>query len=673
MTAGAQTNNRAVSITVVLAIVLLAIAARVVETYATSWEGGHLIPYDTDNYYQLRRVELLRAGQFPPGVPDGFVNAPARFDCPWPVGLPLLLAGAVSFSPVHAEAIAAHAIPILGALTPLLLMMVLWRYGRSMAWLAGLAAAVIPPSRMAGHFGRIDHHVLEAAFALLLLLFAPAGYGLVKALRGRAGLIAGIAVGALAAWTCDFTFVALALLAAISTGAALIRRPLQGSSAMVLGVSCGVVLATLADLLIGAPRTIAWDLRLAIALAFLASGFLGAVSGRRRTALWVGLGALLLVAIGRGMPLAVWLTAPTDTVTARIDEAQAPWVNVTPGQALFHLVPMGAAVAALGLGQSRRGRILRRDLPLLAFLVGLTAIYLAQAKYQAQAALLEACGWGFLPVVIAGFVPAAWRLLRGVLAPATCLLVVAMSALLAPPNPRLPQVKVAHDLHLLAQMVRGRVADPAWSVPSGRPASVTLAHPDDGVRFGHFAHVAVPSLPFWSQPTSLKQIQQTLAMFSKPYGAALEKRMNNWRVRYVLVTIPRPSLGFYEQLRVIDGAAQGDWPAAATLRHVAESGTAKLFERVAGAKVQGITAPGTRVELEAFAKASSGRPLRFVTRAFADPEGHFALVFPYASEGDGWPTHVLRLQLSCGDRPPRSLTIPELAVTSGAIVPVSCE
>jgi hypothetical protein len=334
---------------------------------------------------------------------------------------------------------------------------------------------------------------------------------------------------------------------------------------------------------------------------------------------------------------------------------------------------MGAAVAGLGLGVSRRERDPRRDLPLLVFLVCLAAIYLAQAKYQAQAALLEACGWGFLPVVIAGFVPAGWRLLRGVLAPATCLLVVAVSALLAPPNPRLPQVEVARDLFLLARTVQGRVADPAWGEPAGRPASVTLAHPDDGVRFGYFAHVAVPSLPFWSQATSLAQFQKTLAMFSKPYGAALEKRMDDWRVGYVLVTIPRPSLGFYEQLRVIDGAAQGDWPAAATLRHVAEAGTAKLFERVAGAKVQGSAAPGTRVDLEALAKAPSGRPLRFVTRSTADPEGHFALVFPYSNEGGGWPTHVLRLQLSCGAQEPKPLTITEHAVTSGSIVQVSCQ
>src|SRR6266436_2372923 len=93
-------SRRLVWIAMLVAIAALAIYLRVSQTYATSWAGAQLVPYDTDPYYQMRRLELLRAGDFPPGMDDGFVNAPARFDCPWPVGLPVLLAAIVRVASV---------------------------------------------------------------------------------------------------------------------------------------------------------------------------------------------------------------------------------------------------------------------------------------------------------------------------------------------------------------------------------------------------------------------------------------------------------------------------------------------------------------------------------------------------------------------------------------------
>ena len=144
-------SRRIAWITVLVAIGALAIYLRVSQTYATSWAGTQLVPYDTDPYYQLRRLELLRAGDFPPGVGDQFVNAPSRFDCPWPIGLPILLDGIVRVATVghvpsrhQVEAIVAFAIPVLGALTPLLLVLVLRRYGPAVAWMGGIAAAALP-------------------------------------------------------------------------------------------------------------------------------------------------------------------------------------------------------------------------------------------------------------------------------------------------------------------------------------------------------------------------------------------------------------------------------------------------------------------------------------------------------------------------------------------------
>ncbi|MGZ3408171.1 MAG: hypothetical protein ACXVAN_17095, partial [Polyangia bacterium] len=174
-------SRRIAWIAMLVAIAALAIYLRASQTWATSWAGTQLVPYDTDPYYQLRRLELLRAGDFPPGVGDQFVNAPSRFDCPWPIGLPILLDGIVGVATLghvpsrhEVEAIVAFAIPVLGALTPLLLVLVLRRFGRAVAWLGGIAAAALPSSRMAGHYARIDHHVLEpaAALALFALVFS---------------------------------------------------------------------------------------------------------------------------------------------------------------------------------------------------------------------------------------------------------------------------------------------------------------------------------------------------------------------------------------------------------------------------------------------------------------------------------------------------------------------
>lgn len=637
---------------VIVLVATLAIWLRVTQTYATSWAGDALVPYDTDPYYQLRRLELLRAGDFPPGVGDGFVNAPARFDCPWPVGLPVLLDGIVRVATIgrapsrHTiEAIVAFAIPVLGALTPLLLMLVLARFGRAAAWLGGVAAAAIPSSRMAGHYARIDHHVLEpaAALGLYALVFAAP-----PRRRWRAALVAAV-VGAACAFTLDLTFVFCAILGALAVGFALARRPLAVNAPAVVGLAAGIAAATLGDWALGAPRALGVDLRLAIAVAF-AAAMLARRDGPR--AIWLAGAAAVVYAAVRGASLGLWLTAPADPVTRTMEEALPGWTHVTLAEAAFHLVPMIVAVVVLGFDRARR------DLRLLGFLVGLVLLDVAQAKYQALRALLEACGWALLPALVGRVVPAAWTLARRTLAPAVALAVVAGSAALLPPNPRLLQIAVARGLATLAELPG--LADPAYATPRAQPASIVLAHPVDGVRFAYLAHVAVPSLPFWGQPTALAQFEETLALLRGPYDAALERRLDAWRVKYVLVTNPRPSLGLYEQLRIAAGSEHPGWPATATLRLVADAGTARLFERVRGARLHGRAPAGATVTVDAPVRTATAT-LRFRASATAGGDGTFALVFPYAGT----------VELGCpGGR--RALAIPDAAVTHGDDVIADC-
>ncbi|HEY2748397.1 MAG TPA: hypothetical protein VGL86_27425, partial [Polyangia bacterium] len=337
---------------VALAVVLLAVGLRVTQTYATSWAGAALVPYDTDPYYQLRRIELLRAGDFPPGVGDRFVNAPATFDCPWPIGLPLILDGIVRVATIgrapsrHAmEAIVAFAIPLLGALTPLLLMLVLARFGRVAAWLGGVAAAVIPSSRMAGHYARIDHHVLEptAALGIYALVFAAP-----SPRRARMAMLAALA-GVACAFTLDLTFVFLVILGALAVGFAIVRRPLAVNAPAVIGLAAGIAAATLGDWAIGAPRALGVDLRLAISVAFAAS-MLARRDGPRVA--WGVLLAAVIFAAVRGAALGLWLTAPADPVTRTMDEALPGWTQVTLPQAVFHLFPLVIAVVVLGFDRT---------------------------------------------------------------------------------------------------------------------------------------------------------------------------------------------------------------------------------------------------------------------------------------------------------------------------------
>ena len=646
----------AVALTLVFA---LAVWLRVTQSYGTSWAGAQLIPQDTDPYYQLRRVELLRAGDFPPGVGDQFVNAPSRFDCPWPIGLPLLLDGIVRVATIgrapsrhDVEAIVAFAIPLLGALTPLFVVLLLRRYGRAVAWLGGLASAAIPSSRMAGHYARVDHHVLEptAALAMWLLVFAP---------RRRRWTVVAALAGAASALTLDLTFVFMAALAAIAVAFALAKKPLAANSSTVVALAAGAAAATLFDLAIGAPRALAVDLRLAVCVAFAAALVVRRDAGR---AAWLLLGAALVYGAVRGAALGLWLAAPTDSVTRTMDEAAPGFLHATAAQALFHALPLVVAVVVLGFDKRRR------DLPLLAFLVALALLDVAQAKYQALRALAEACGWALAPALLARVLPERWTLLRRSLAPLAGVVVLAGGLALLPPNERFLEIEVARGLADLARQVP-RIADPAYSVPRAQPASVTLAHPVDGPRFGYLAHVAVPALPFWGQPTSLAQYEQTIALLRAPYGPELERRFDDWRIKYVVVTKPRGQLGLYEQLRIALGSAQPGWPATSTLRLVADAGTARLFERVRGARIRGRARPNEEVTVAALVRAQS-QPIGFRAVATAGSDGSFALVFPYAS-ASAWPTKVAAIELRCAGGK-RALTISDDAVEKGADIVADC-
>ncbi|MGZ3443531.1 MAG: hypothetical protein ACXVDD_28610, partial [Polyangia bacterium] len=153
------------------------------------------------------------------------------------------------------------------------------------------------------------------------------------------------------------------------------------------------------------------------------------------------------------------------------------------------------------------------------------------------------------------------------------------------------------------------------------------------------------------------------------YGPELERRLDAWRVRYLLVTKPRAQLGLYEQLRIALGSEHPGWPATSTVRLVADAGTAKLFERVAGAHVRGHAGANEPVSLEAFVRGTPST-IRFSASARAGSDGTFALVFPYASKS-GWPAHVAGIYLRCPGGV-RAIEISDAAVERGDEVVADC-
>ena len=221
-------RNRILQFALLGCVVCAGVAVRIVQTHGTSHVEQQLVPYGSDPYYQLRRVELLLAGDFPPGARDGHVNAPDPFRCVWPVGLPVML-GAASWvfagpdaTRAQIETVSAMSIPFFGAATSLLLAWLFWRRSRSVALLSAFAYAVLPTARMVGHFGRIDHHVVEPLVALGLFILTPSA-GVLRPPDSPARAFGfSMLVSLACALTADLTYAALGMLAVLQTALVLL-------------------------------------------------------------------------------------------------------------------------------------------------------------------------------------------------------------------------------------------------------------------------------------------------------------------------------------------------------------------------------------------------------------------------------------------------------------------
>ncbi len=124
-----------------------------------------------------------------------------------------------------------------------------------------------------------------------------------------------------------------------------------------------------------------------------------------------------------------------------------------------------------------------------------------------------------------------------------------------------------------------------------------------------------------------------------------------------------------EREDVLAKLRQGLWQengANAYLGHLVAA--VKIFEQVAGARLEGSAAPGAAVAAEIPVRLrSSGRLLRYRQTGRADSAGHFQLIVPYATEAAAGTDLVPagKAWLFVGDGTPRPLMISEAAVQRG--------
>lgn len=190
-----------------VATTTLGLVLRLHASWSLAGEKGHIL-YGTDPYYHLRRAWLTLNDY--PRVPyvDRFCEYPLEIKChTWPGGFDFLLA-TLSLVAQGAGATLDQMIDLLVFLPPVLgglaVLATYWlartAMGRTGALLASLIMAASPAMVMQGAFGRVDHHALAPALAILFFracLGARGGAGP----RGRWAwiLLAGISGGGLLA------------------------------------------------------------------------------------------------------------------------------------------------------------------------------------------------------------------------------------------------------------------------------------------------------------------------------------------------------------------------------------------------------------------------------------------------------------------------------------------
>jgi dolichyl-phosphooligosaccharide-protein glycotransferase len=625
--------------------------------------AGGIAPGDPDSVYHLWRIEETVRHGTPPRF-DRFLNAPSGAEVPYPDGFDALVGwtARVLFGPLatrhQVQVVALTVVPLLGLLS---ILAVFWlgrvvSGSRGPALLAAALAAVLPVHLWTSSLGHVDHHAFEillpAAAASLLLggtgrrrLARAAAAGLAMALLGYLITSALLHLGLVA------LAVAAAALAASWRGEPAMARRLLADAA-VAGLVCSALLLPDALSRQGYAPFAASRLPLIICLlgSAVAAGSLLAVRHGFRALLV----ALVLPVAALGVGLRLLLPQGFEFVLRRnlialISESlpiwKEPWSALQLHSAALVVLPLCFAELA------RRRRSLAAS---GVAAMGLTSLGLACLQLRFGMALAAPAAVALAVVASAVWSRRGWLrrgllLLGGAAALVPSLLAIAQTRVVAP-----QAVALGEASDWLA-----RHSPPAGERRAREPSPyAVLTQFADGNYVAYYGSrpAVAGAFAYGDHARGLEDSLQILFASRDPRPLLAARR-----VRYVLLTgtashVLREALGLgqpggrpylYTQLFDHDGGVvMADspggpriYPAVGDLRLVHESplrlprgrGTSsvvKVFERVAGARLQG-ACQGRMVRAKISLTTDQGRALDYLGAADCRA-GRFALAWPHA-------------------------------------------
>lgn len=583
--------------------------------------------------------------------------------------------------------------PLLAAFVPCFLALMGKELGSPRAgfW-AGLLFCLLPTAYT--QVGYIDHHVLEPFWAALYLLFYLRAARLAESDPARASRAAVLSGLALAAGLLCTTILPLLIPVHATVLAAQIVRVwrARGSKDALLAINSTLFLTLTATLLpfvatrIAEPAGLNPALQASWYAAFTLAGacLVGvARGGRTRPAaaagVWAAMGVAGLATAGIAPALEFALYGVKHVFThdpwlASIAESHGlvrigPEAVLRSFSGLLLLWPV-ALVVALRRGWKEGGGLW----PLAVFAAVLTIPAIAQLKFRLlfDVPYTIVCGLLWVEALERlGRVEPASRLAR--LGPRNRLAIAALLVLLLL-TPSLKALAFTSPF-VLPGKFEPLYAPLLWLRHHTPPTSEAGTSPDDYGVVGHWqvGHwvVAFSKRPVVGSPLGLTGplrdgIRDASGILLRPPDEAVEL-MERRRARYVILTTefdtlaelaywdpagggypqgfdPKsvPPASFTRGLLMDAVPARQDRPDVYRhVRFVYESAAATrlpehtveyvaIFERVPGARIQGLAAPGAPVEIFARVRTSGGREFSYLDEVEAGPDGRFSVTVPYA-------------------------------------------
>ncbi len=668
--------------------------------------GGQVRLLSGDSWYHLRRMALVAEGT---GLPDrdAWTHHPKGMVPHWPPlfdatgGWLARLAGGGS---AHLVRVAGAGIALVALAAAATFALAWWmaasRAGPLAGALAVAALALSPAHHNYTRAGKLDHHAVEPLFvflALEALLLAAAGTGrrawawaaiaaasmvaLVASLPSSSVgvlLLAG-AAGLRVLLATDRRRVGLVLAAAFAA-AGLLALPVAWTSPMTrAGLVVSFNLSLLQPMLL-----LACALGLAVAAGLPGPRWLAGLAGSAASAV-----ALLLWPAGRAALFEGSGFIASEGFVALIDESQGlrvlgprfvlPFLSfavlLVPALCWWGarrddpdrrvLAATLAVTTVLALGQVRFGVLLAVPLAVLGGMAG--AAELARARQRGSATLAAAGGATAAAVLLLPSVP----------------FVIGAPAGLAARAPVWQALAWLRDHSERPGDSWRPDARPAWSVmaPWGFGHEVLV--------LGERANVASPFIA----PGETEGLEDALRFYVATSPADADAILQAHETRWVL-TVPMPGATLAKYASVLGSDPAGSAPASTaavalhdrhgsavagvplawdTLRlvFVADGGAAKLFERVPGARLEGIGAtPGSEVMLRVDLDVA-GHGWRWFAGTRADDAGRFVIRTPWATD-DTPPGNVRVLGAAVRvDGRVAPVAVAEQAVRSGATVSVT--